>query len=441
MSAARNVKSPVTACLALLFVVTACSPFLAFAGEFSGTARITIRDARFLQAPPYPVENDEVSFTTDYDRRFDLSKKISFQFHPYLYGTTLKDRRQQQVVFDPRSFYLNVEPKFGWLKVGFLTMKWEGTDGLNPMDIASMKDWSDPLMSETRASGAVAIGKSGDSYDFELAYIPLQTLWLLPGTKSPWLPRRFNFPLRASNFDVRLPDRIEYQFTDPLELNEPRRNNFASRLQVRGGFGDLALAYYEGLADSPAIEPTLDATLVNGAPNAIQLISPATLTAVAYRVRTVAGFASHAFGQWIFRASSRYDQPIGSDSRLPEWSQNTVAGFERGFEIGANTWTAILQGAWVRAPEGASLLTVKDVFNQTVLFGLRAPMGETWTAMISGFKTTKDSSYYAKAELGYRFSDHWRTDGSIELLDGPSTTLLGVFGANNRAMISLSGVY
>jgi hypothetical protein len=426
--------------------VTALAMLVVFStsgrAEEAGTARVTVRDAKFLQVSPFPVENDEVSFTTDDDRRFDLSKKISFQFHPYLYGTTLKDRREQQVVLDPRSFYFDFEPTFAWLKVGFLTMKWEGTDGLNPMDIASMKDWSDPLLTETRASGAIAIGKSGDNYDIELAYIPLQTMWLLPGTKSPWLPRRFNFPLRTNDFEVRLPDKVEYHYTDDLELNNPRRNNIASRVQLRGALGDLALAYYDGLADSPAIEPTLDVTLIKGPPNPIyQLTSPANLTAVAYRVRTAAGFASHAFGQWIFRVSSRYDQPLGDDSHLPEWSQNTVAGFERSFEIGSNTWTAILQGAWVRAPESASLLSVKDVFNQTVLFGLRAPMGENWTAMISGFKSTKDSSYYAKGELGYRFSDHWRTDGSLELLDGPSTTLLGVYGANDRAMISLSGVY
>lgn len=407
-----------------------------------GTARVTVRETSFFAAPPYPVEQNEVSFTTDYDRRFDPASGVSFQFHPYLYGTTVEDRRQQAVVLDPRSFYLDLDPKFAWLRIGYMTMKWEGTDGLNPMDIASMKDWSDPLMTETRASGAVAIGRSGDQYDFEAAYIPYQTLWLLPGVKSPWLPRRLHFPIRTDEFELRLPDRVEYVFEDPVEIDDARRNNVASRLQIRTDLADVSLAYYEGLADTPALEPVLDVTQLKAPPHAIyELLSPVHITPVAYKVRTVAGYVSHAFDQWIVRATSRYDQPLGSDSRLPNWSQYSVVGLERSFDIGTNTWTAVLQGAWTRAPESASLISVRDVFNQTVLFGLRAPLGEKWTTMLSGFKTTKDSSYYAKLEAGYRFSDHWRIDGAVELLDGPAETLLGVFGPNDRAMLSLSGVY
>jgi hypothetical protein len=321
-------------------------------------------------------------------------------------------------------------------------MKWEGTDGLNPMDIASMKDWSDPLLTETRASGAIAVGRSGDAYDFEAAYIPYQTLWLLPGVKSPWLPRRFNFPIRSNEFELRLPDRVEYVFNDPVELGDARRNNVASRLQIRSSIADVSLAYYEGLADSPALEPALDVTTIPGQPtNVFLLLSPVHITPVAYRVRTVAGYLSRTFGQWIFRASSRYDQPLGDDARVPDWSQYTVAGVERSFDLGSNTWTALVQGAWTRAPESTSLISVRDVFNQTVLFGLRAPIGDDWTAMLSGFKTTRDSSYYTKLEGGYRWNDHWRTDASLEFLDGPAETLLGVFGANDRAMLSLSGVY
>jgi hypothetical protein len=416
--------------------------FLSTAHADDGTARVTVRESSFLASQPYPVEQHEVNFTADYDRRLDVREGIGFQFHPYLYGTSVQDRRQQSVVLDPRAFYVEFDPKFAWLRMGYMTMKWEGTDGLNPMDVASMKDWSDPLLTETRASGAVAIGRSGDKYDLELAYIPYQTLWLLPGTKSPWLPRRLLFPIRTDEFELRLPDRVEYVFENPVELNDARLNNVASRVQLRSSIADVSVGYYEGLADSPALEPVLDVTQLKAPPHAVyQLLSPVHITPVAYKVRTVSGLLSRPFGQWIFRASSRYDQPLGSDKRLPDWSQESVIGFERSFDIGTNTWTAVLQGAWTRAPESASLISVRDIFNQTVLFGLRAPIGEKWTTMLSGFKTTRDSSYYAKAEAGYRFSDHWRVDGSLELLDGPAETLLGVFGGNDRVMLSMSGIY
>lgn len=423
-----------------LFIIILFFLRIAWASE-AGTARVSVRDLQFFVSQIPPVESNEASFTADYDRRFELSKTLSLQFHPYVYGTSLEETREHRVQFDPRSLYLDYEKPFGWLKAGFLTMKWEGTDGLNPMDIASMKDWSDPLLTESRASAAIAIGRSGDSYDFELAYIPQQTLWLLPGVKSPWLPRRFSFPLRTDAVDLRLPNRIDYKYAPRVDLGNPLWNNFASRFQFRSEYGDVAFAYYDGLADSPALEPVLDVDFI-ATPNVFQLRSPAQITPIAYRVRTASAFASKALGAWIFRASSRYDQPIGSnDSRLPEWSQYSVVGVERSIEMGANTVTALLETAFVRAPESQSLFSIRDVFNRAVLFGLRYPMGENWTTMISGFKSTRDTSYFAKAEVGYRWSDHWRTDFAVELLDGPPQTLLGVFGENDRAYVTLSSVY
>ena len=146
-----------------------------------GTFRFSARDIQFLETQPQPVEANEGFFTAEYDKRFELSKKFSLQFHPYAYASSLRGTRQQQFVLDPRAFYLEYAPQLGWVRAGFLTMKWEGTDGLNPMDIASMKDWSDPLSTESRASLALAAGTSGENYDVEAAYIPYKTLWLLPG--------------------------------------------------------------------------------------------------------------------------------------------------------------------------------------------------------------------------------------------------------------------
>ena len=407
-----------------------------------GTSRFLLRDAQFFTQPADDVPANEAFASIDFDKRFDFSKSISVQFHPYAYAVTGYKTRQSRAVIDPRALYAEYAKNKNWVRLGYQTLKWEGTDGLNPMDVASMKDWSDPLQTETRASGAVSVGRSSDSYDFEVSYIPWQTLWLLPGEKSAWLPRRFSFPLRTDALEVRLPSRIDYRFADPLVIDEARSSNVAGRLQVRGGWGDIALAFYDGLSDAPALAPTLDVVPIQVSPKPIyQLLSPAEITPIAYRVRTVAGFASHAFGQWIFRGATRYDQPVGNDRRIPSWSQYSVVGFERSFEFGDDTVTALVQAAFVRAPESATLLSIRDVFHQTILFGLRAPWGEKWLTTISGFKSTRDSSYYGKIEIGYRWSDHWRTDVAAEFLDGPPETLPGVFGANDRAFVTLTAVY
>jgi hypothetical protein len=418
----------------------------AAAQGFGGTTRLSLMDLRFLEETPAPVQQEEFTFTLDHERRIDFFQKesagLAFELHPFLYGTSVKDNRERQVVFDPRSAYFDLTFSQNWFRVGYMTLKWEGTDGLNPMDIASMKDWGDPLNSQSRASAAVAYGRSGESYDFEVAFIPEQTPALLPGEKSAWLPRRATFPLRTDEFELLLPDEVNYRYAERTELDDARKNNVAARIQVRGSYGDAAVAFYDGLADTPAIVPTLDVVPIQVNPKQIfRLLNPVELRPIEYRVNTYAGFYSLPLGQWIFRVAARYDAPIGDNPDIPSWSQNAVAGLERSFDIGKNTVTFILQGAWVRVPESPSLLSVRDIFNRTVLFGMRYPVGEDWSFLLGGFRSTRDDSYFVKLDASYRLSENWKVMGALESLDGPDESLLGVYGRNDRVMLGLSAVY
>lgn len=420
--------------------------FVPSAHAADGTTRVSLLGLHFLNEVPPPVQRDELAFTLEHERRFDFVEKentrFGFEFHPYLYGTSVEGNRERQVVLDPRAGYFELGLQENWLRAGFMTFKWEGTDGLNPMEIATMKDWSDPLNSQTRASAAVAMGSSGENYDVEAAYIPWQTRSLLPGEKSAWLPRRATFPLRTDEFELLLPAEVNYRYGDRQSLNDPRKHNYASRVQVRTSLGDIAVGYYEGLADTPAIVPTLNVVPVQVNPKLIfSLSNPVEVVPIDYRVRTVAGLYTKALGQWIVRLAARYDSPIGDDENIPSWSQNTVAGIERSFEIGPNTVTALIQGAWVRVPESNSLLSVRDIFNKAVLFGLRYPIGENWILVLSGFKSTQDASYFSKFDVSYRLNENWKLTAAAESIDGPPDSLLGVFGKNDRAILGLNAVY
>ena len=411
-----------------------------------GTTRFSLSELHFVHDLPPPVQEDELAFTLEHERRFELIEKedtrLGFEFHPYLYGTSVEGNRQRQVLLDPRSAYLELSFSQNWFRAGFMTFKWEGTDGLNPMEIATMKDWSDPLNSQTRASGAVAYGRSGENYDLEVAYIPWQTRSLLPGEKSAWLPRQATFPLRTDEFELLLPQEVNYRYGEHQSLNDPRKHNATGRFQLRTSFGDMAVGYYEGLADTPAVVPTLNVVPVQVNPKQIfSLLNPVEVLPYDYRVRTVSGLYSKPLGPWILRLAARYDSPIGDDENIPSWSQNTVAGFERSFDLGPNTITAILQAAWVRVPESTSLLSVRDVFNRTILLGLRYPVGENWVFVYSAMASTRDASYFTRLDGSYRLNDNWKLNGTLEAIDGPSESLLGVFGRNDRATIGISAVY
>ena len=424
----------------------------AHAFELGGTTRLSLMEARFIEAPPAPVQQDEIQFTLDHERRIALhdgeTSRLGFEFHPFLYGTTVEGNRERQVVLDPRAGYFEWAGETIWVRAGTMTLKWEGTDGLNPMEIATQKDWSDPLNSQTRASAGFAIGRSGENVDIEAAFIPWQTRSLLPGERSAWLPRRATFPLRTDEFELRVPNEVAYRYGERESFHEPRKRNAAARVQVRTSYGDVAVGYYDGLADTPAIVPTLDVVPIQVNPKQIfELLNPVELVPVDYRVRTVAGFYSKALGPWILRLASRYDSPYRTDKEgrfnpdVPTWSQNTVLGVERTFEFSKVMLTGVLQYADVRVPESNSLLSVRDLFDQALLGGLRATFGDDWTLFVSGFYSSKTKSAFEKVDLSYRLSEHWKLSGAVELLDGPEDSLLGVYGRNDRAYVGVSAVY
>lgn len=430
MSASRKFKFFVGT-----FVVLAS--FVASAGEGSG--RVSIEGLSYEFEQKAPVERAEGRAEIEYNRKFTLDEGTTLRFHPFVYGNTLDESWERPATLDPRELFVEYAHDAYFVRAGFDTLKFEGTDGLNPMDIASMKDQGDPFASQTRASAGIHVGYSGEYFDFESMYVPRQTESSLPGEKSPWWPRRISLPLRTETTELLLPDKVEYRILPRQELNDALSNNVVARVQLRTGYGDLAVAAFEGASETPVLHPILTATPISiGARSVFLLQSPVEIVPIDIRRRTVSGLITIPIASWILRAAARYDQPIGDSSDVPTWSQETVAGVEKNLEIGSNSVTAILQGSWVRRPEGSSLLSLQDIFDKAILVGLRYPLGESWSILGSGFTSTRDHSWIAQATVTRRWESGWTIDASWLALEGPSGTLLGSFTENDRGSIKLT---
>lgn len=424
------------------------SPLILFALLFSlpalaeGTGHVSLGGTDQFVGQPTPTVRADAQAEFEFEQNFELSSTTNFHFHPWGRASTAPGVWQNQQDFDPR------EIDFGWQispevlgRFGFFTLKWEGTDGLNPMDIATMKNFGDPLNSPTKASLGAQLSGTKGPIDWEVAWIPQQTSSAMPGGNSPWWPRKTSLPVKSSQEQLLLPDQVAYQFTSRQELNHALSNNIALRLQSHLESVDLAIASVEGAAQTPILQPVLDATLV-GTPSAdqivLQLNSPVVIQSYDYRRRTTAASVGWTKGAWIFRAASRYDQSLGDSSLLPGWSQQTVLGFERSLQFGNKSVTAIVQGAWSRHPQDGSLISVQDLFDRALLLGLRMPIGDDLTITVSGFKSDHDGSSYEQIESSYRWSDHWGTTATVQALQGPAMSLLGILRDNSRAGLKTS---
>lgn len=420
---------------ALIFLVS----IAAKAGEGSG--HVGIEGLQTLSEQPSPVPSAEGRAEIEYNRRWSFGDSISLRLHPFIYGNTGDKTWERQATVDPRELFIEYSREAFYLRAGYETLKFEGTDGLNPMDIASMKDLGDPLASPTRASAGVHVGYSGEKFDVEAMYVPRQTESSLPGEKSPWWPRRTSLPLRTEDVEARLPDRVEYSIAHRREENDALSNNVVARLQYLSDFGDFAIAGFEGASETPALHPVLTSTLISANPLVILLRSPVVVVPIDYRRRTGAALVSVPIGTWIVRLASRYDQPLGDSTNNPSWSGQTVGGVEKSWDIGSNSVTTILQGSLMHRPQGSSLISLQDVFDQAILFGVRYPMGDSWTVLASGLSNAKDGTLVSQLNVTRRWESGWSVEAGYIGLEAPSDSLLGSFAENDRATLEISRAF
>lgn len=432
--------------LLVLFLIWILFPLM-----LQASGKLSLQGFYFPSAPPEPVEQIESRLQAEYDKSLKLfgtsANSVIGRFNPFVQLTTTPNAWSEDVFFDPKEVNLTWKRRTIFLRGGYFTLAWEGTDGLNPMDIATMKNYSDPLNPLTKSSLGIQTGFSKENFDFEAAWIPLQTKSDLPGETSAWWPRRLNLPLRTDEIEARLPDRVEYLFLNREKYKNALTNNYAARIKIHGDLGDAAFAYFEGASETPMMQPTLDVVPIQVSPKRIFLLqSPVKITPIDYRRRTGAALLSTTVADFVLRAATRYDQPIDGEanqlvltaSTLPSWSQQSIVGVERSFDIGQNLVTGILQFAWVHRPKSVSLVSVQDLFDEAVLAGLRYPFGESWTLILSGMRSGRDKSYFGQAQLSYRISDSVSTEAGYFVMGGEDESLLGVYDENDRASLKLN---
>lgn len=220
------------------------------------------------------------------------------------------------------------------------------------------------------------------------------------------------------------------------------RHNYTARTQLHTDYGDAAAAFFEGAADAPLVFPTIDVVPIAVSPKEIyQLQSPIKITPRYYRRRTVAGLLTVPVGEWIFRAASRYDQPLGSARKSTTWSGQSVAGVERSFAISENTVTFVLQGSMVQKPRTASLISIQDLFDKAILLGVRWPLNDDWTILASGLRSGEDDSSLYGAEVTRTFASQWSVKASAQILEGPPQSVLGVYDQNDRIALEISRAF
>ncbi len=419
--------------LVLLFLSIFVSPAYALSG------RIKVRENAYLNNEPKPVPQSDTNAVLQIEDRKPLSDSWLVQAQP---SVRLYDAPQPgafDVDIDGRNTYLETRTNDLYLEIGSFIKEWAGTDGINPMDIATIKSYRDPINSQSLGSWGIAVKSRGlTAWSWQFFYVPWQTPAKLPLAYTGWWPRSTTLPLSLNGEEALLPGNFDYDIESPEILNHADENNFGGRLQFHGNSWDAALAAFQGQSQVPQFHINVQGNVIETSPiKIVQMSNPVQMQPVEYLRRTVSALFVYNHNPWIYRIAGRYDLPVGNNAILPGWSEQFIAGLERTIVLGDENVILSLQYArGVMPSPPQSILNLSDPFQNAVLWGMYYPLSDNVLLKYSGLNDFQFHSYYDNLTLQDTLGEHWSLSLAAEVIGGPANSLFGVWHNQSRGYVT-----
>jgi hypothetical protein len=421
------------------FVLLAVLCGLSFTSHAEFSGRLRAEGQYFADPQEGEVSREENSLEIQLEEHASLSDSWRVRVEPRLRLSSVPRISDNSIDGDLRDSL--TEKKFGsFLRVqaGSFIKTWEGTDGLNPMDIATVRSYRDPLNSENIGSAGLALGGSIlESLSWDVLYVPWQTPARLPGNNSPWWPQRTALPLEVDNTQLLVPDSPQYQVMHHETLNRALNDNFGGRLQLHRDQWDFSAAYFQGAAQIPIFQPIVSGNLIQTSPKFIvSMTNPILIRPIEYRRETVAAAAVYTRQSWIFRLAGRYEQPRGDDELVPGWHDQMVGGVERTLTVGNQMLVLLAQMSYEdKAKVTQSVLDSPDPFERALLLGMRLPYSDDLLFYLSGLIDLHKNSSLARFNVQKKIGGHWSVDGTFEWIRGGVDSLLGQWKNQSRGLV------
>lgn len=401
-----------------------------------------------LETVHWPDQNrsdltqNQVKISGQIEWRVLLSQSTRLQFTPLVLTDPLNESSNEQFIFEPEELSIEWRQSVRRFKLGYTKSQWEGTDFFNPMDLVDSENYHNPVNPLTRGSPGLYYTDVIEPMAFDLVYIPWQTRSLLPGNNSPWWPRKFLLPTQDDDLVLLLPEKVDYKILSNEELNKARRHNLALRLRYYSTSFDVSLAAFEGQSATPLLLPRITTTPIELSPKRVfQLESPIEIQPLYYRHRSFAGVITYPAGSWIFRLASQYEQPLGSDPRLPGWSHTSVLGLERTLFIKGDRLTLLTQYIHTEDSSNDSLAALDALTQQAFAFGVRYAFSEKWVWFLGGLQELTNNSLFTSSQLTYEMKDNVQLNLGAQVFSGRSGSALGTYKKNNQLTLGTSFLF
>lgn len=332
---------------------------------------------------------------------------------------------------------------------GSMAPEWTGTDGINPMDLATMKSYARPLKARSRGSLGIRLTASFDSGLIEGFFIPYQNGSQLPGPESNWWPRSFDFPLNIQSTVLKLPDNPSYFFRERKILDRSHLNNFGIYSAWNLGILDFSFGFFDGLAQIPLVQPLINGELTEVSPQLIITSrNPLEIQITDYRRQSLGTAGSLDMNGWILRWASRFELPRWSAASLVRSRWESSLGVERMLQVGGkdHIWILTVGGSrsyQVPGVDGlidseASAFSFANGFERYALTSLVTQLTSTLSSEISLLFDTQQNSQILRGQIQKSYRQNTSFVLNLESLKGPSNSLIGSWSHQSAATLGMS---
>lgn len=407
--------------------------------QFSGQFSVETQYSWAELSEPTRTLDTILHFQPELDLKFNRRSRMHFK--PLLRSNISTEEKPEQLFLNAQEAYWEIKTHPLRVRLGQNIYNWGVLDGYSPVDVVNGRVMYNPLMTDKRGAPTVDLNYEGDGFQLQLLYVPLQARTILPSTDSRWLPREVIIAnTKTDEGTLVLPNIFKYYYPGYDELDDALANNFGARLSRRWNDFDLALTYFEGSNIVPQVRLQVQADLIPVNPPFLQARSDIGLMPIYYRQRTVGGTLVWAPSDIIIKAESAYSHSISENTLIPAWSWQNGLGLELPWHAGSSSFTSVFQVYYGenRDPIDNLISSSGRLFDRSLIVGTRWSASTETNLLVSFLYDYQLQSYFFHGVFDHKFSEKFKGEISLDVIEGDANTLLGTYDKNDRVCLKLS---
>lgn len=368
----------------------------------------------------------------------DLIKNLKFKLDTATSNTFMNKQDQKSFLFNPTLLGLSFSSKYLEFFAGGFTVAGDGADINNIFDVVNPQDFRQPFQTKSIGSAGAIATLPFDYFQLKAFYIPKNDRSRMPDTQSAWWPRTEALPITNSEGTFLAPDNMSYKMGSESEHKKPFENNYGASAKLSFSNVDFSLFYFNGANQIPKLSPHFNIDLISLDPLIGTIQPPVEMNLTWFKSEHAGGGVTLLLSDWIIKSFCKQQKDL-----LPEVEKSTscTTTIENSFVISNFSLRYFLQQnrKWKSSSTVQELETLLGFFDKSSALGVYLDLNSYGTLAGAAIYNEKDPSVLVSMGYEYRFTDHFKTKLTANVLTSSGNNVLAkAYDKTDNAVLSFT---